>query len=297
MWVQKYFFFIYPASFCKEFFKLFPLLCEKAEYSHKMNTFAQLHQNKFFEEMTDYQCEKILPYRSSSKGKKEQVEQMFDAIAEKYDPMNRLMSLGNDRLWRKKAILSLKELNPQKILDIATGTGDFAITAYHLLSPEKITGIDISEGMLKIGQQKIEKLNLTDRIVLQVGDSTELDFDSQTFDAVTVAFGVRNFESLSKGLCEMYRVLKVGGVAVILELSEPQNAFLKFGYKLYAKLVIPVFAWFISNDSCAYNYLPQSIEAFPQGKKMKVLLYKCGFSKVEVKTFTFGSCSFYRAVK
>jgi len=247
--------------------------------------------------MTDYKCEKVLPYNSSPKGKREQVEQMFDTIAEKYDPMNRLMSLGNDRSWRKKAILSLKESNPKKILDIATGTGDFAITAYNLLSPEKITGIDISERMLKIGQQKIEKLKLTDRITLQAGDSTKLDFDTQTFDAVTVAFGVRNFESLSKGLCEICRVLKTGGVAVILELSEPQNVFFKLGYKLYTKLVIPVFARFISKDIRAYNYLPQSIEAFPQGKEMKALLHECGFSQVEVKTFTFGSCSFYRAIK
>ncbi len=247
--------------------------------------------------MADYKCEKVLPYNSSSKRKKEQVEQMFDTIAEKYDPMNRLMSLGNDRVWRKKAILSLKELNPKEILDIATGTGDFAIAAYHLLSPEKITGIDISEGMLNIGKQKIEKLNLTDHITLQVGDSTQLSFDAQTFDAVTVAFGVRNFESLSKGLREMCRVLKTGGVAVILELSEPENAFMKFGYKLYTKLVIPVFARFISKDTRAYNYLPQSIEAFPQGKEMKALLRECGFSQVEVRSFTLGSCSFYRAVK
>jgi demethylmenaquinone methyltransferase/2-methoxy-6-polyprenyl-1,4-benzoquinol methylase len=222
---------------------------------------------------------------------------MFDAIAEKYDPMNRLMSLGNDRSWRKKAILSLKESNPKKILDVATGTGDFAIAAYNLLSPEKITGIDISEGMLRIGQQKIEKLGLTDRITFQAGDSTRLDFEAQSFDAVTVAFGVRNFESLSKGLCEICRVLKTGGVAVILELSQPENAFWKFGYKLDTKLAIPVLARFISKDVRAYNYLPQSIEAFPQGKKMKELLLECGFSKVEVRTFTLGSCSFYRAVK
>ncbi len=247
--------------------------------------------------MADYKCEEVLPYNSSSKGKKEQVEQMFDTIAEKYDPMNRLMSLGNDHAWRKKAILSLKELNPKKILDIATGTGDFAIAACRLLSPEKITGIDISEGMLNVGRQKIEKLNLTDHIALQVGDSMQLDFDAQTFDAVTVAFGVRNFESLHKGLSEIYRVLKTGGVAVILELSEPENVFMKLGYKLYTKLVIPVLARFISKDTCAYNYLPESIEAFPQGKEMKALLYKCGFSQVEIRTFTFGSCSFYRAMK
>ena len=246
--------------------------------------------------MSDYKCEKILPY-DSPKGKKEQVEQMFDAIAEKYDPMNRLMSLGNDRSWRKKAILSLKESKPKKILDVATGTGDFAIAAYNLLSPEKITGIDISEGMLRIGRQKIEKLRLADHITFQAGDSTGLDFETQSFDAVTVAFGVRNFESLSKGLCEICRVLKPGGVAVILELSQPENGFLKFGYRLYTKLVIPVLARFISKNVRAYNYLPQSIEAFPQGKKMKELLLGCGFSQVEVRTFTFGTCSFYRAVK
>ncbi len=247
--------------------------------------------------MTDYKCEKVLPYNSSTKGKKEQVEQMFDTIAKKYDPMNRLMSLGNDRSWRKKAILSLKKSDPKKILDVATGTGDFAITAYELLSTENITGIDISEGMLKIGQEKIEKLGLTDHITFRTGDSTMLDFDTQSFDAVTVAFGVRNFESLSKGLCEICRVLKVGGVAVILELSEPQNPFFKFGYKLYTKLIIPVLACFISKDIRAYNYLPESIEAFPQGKKMKALLHECGFSEVEIKTFTLGSCAFYRAVK
>ena len=151
--------------------------------------------------------------------------------------------------------------------------------------------------MLRIGRQKIEKLGLTDRITFQVGDSTKPDFEAQSFDAVTVAFGVRNFESLSKGLSEICRVLTPGGVAVILELSQPQNAFLKLGYKLYTKLVIPVLARCVSKDVRAYNYLPQSIEAFPQGKEMKELLLECGFSQVEVKTFTFGACSFYRAVK
>jgi demethylmenaquinone methyltransferase/2-methoxy-6-polyprenyl-1,4-benzoquinol methylase len=246
--------------------------------------------------MSDYRCEKVLPY-DSAEGKKEQVRKMFDTIAGKYDSMNRLISLGSDRSWREKAILGLKKSNPQKILDVATGTGDFAITAHRILSPQKIVGIDISEGMLEIGRQKIEKLGLTGVISFQPGDSTDLDFEAQSFDAVTVAFGVRNFESLSKGLCEICRVLKSGGVAVILELSQPQNVFLKFGYKLYTKLAIPVLARFISKDVRAYNYLPQSIEAFPQGKKMKELLLECGFSQVEVRTFTFGTCSFYRAVK
>lgn len=222
---------------------------------------------------------------------------MFDAIAGKYDLMNRLTSLGNDRRWREQAILSLKEVKPQEILDVATGTGDFAITAYNILSPKKIVGIDISQGMLEIGRQKTEKLGLAGIISFRTGDSTNLDFDTQSFDAVTVAFGVRNFESLSKGLCEICRVLKVGGVAVIIELSQPQNPFFKLGYKLYTKAIIPILAKLISKDIRAYNYLPQSIEAFPQGEKMKELLLKCGFSQVKIRNFTFGTCSFYYVVK
>jgi demethylmenaquinone methyltransferase/2-methoxy-6-polyprenyl-1,4-benzoquinol methylase len=244
----------------------------------------------------DYRCENILPYDSPER-KKEQVADMFDNIAERYDSMNRLMSLGNDRKWRKKAILSLKSISPKHILDVATGTGDFAIAAYHLLKPERITGIDISEKMLEVGNNKISKSGLSDHILLEKGDSTRLRFDTQLFDTVTVAFGVRNFENLTNGLREICRVLKVGGVAVILELSEPKNIFYKWGYKIYTKMVIPVFAWLISKDKRAYQYLPESIEAFPEGKEMKKLLLKCGFSHVDVKTFTFGTCTFYRAVK
>jgi demethylmenaquinone methyltransferase/2-methoxy-6-polyprenyl-1,4-benzoquinol methylase len=246
--------------------------------------------------MADYKCENILPY-DSPEGKKKQVADMFDNIAKRYDPMNRLMSLGNDRKWRKKAILNLKPISPQKILDVATGTGDFAITAYNLLSPKEITGIDISEKMLEVGNNKIKNLGLANHIQLKKGDSARLDFDTQYFDAVTVAFGVRNFENLSSGLREICRVLKVGGVAVILELSEPKNPFWKLGYKIYTRMIIPAFAWFLSRDKQAYQYLPQSIEAFPEGKEMKKLLLKCGFSHVDLKTFTLGTCSFYRAVK
>lgn len=256
-----------------------------------------MKQSEDKQQTANYKCEEVLPYNDLSKGKKEQVEQMFDTIAEKYDSMNRLMSLGNDRAWRKKAILSLSDLKPKRILDIATGTGDFAIAAYKLLLPEQIVGVDISENMLEIGRQKVEKLNLAESIVFCTGDSTELEFETQSFDAVTVAFGVRNFERLEKGIREMYRVLRIGGAVVILELSEPQNPIFKFGYKLYTKLVIPVFARLISKDIKAYNYLPNSIKTFPQGEKMKALLHQCGFSQVEVQTFTFGSCSLYRAIK
>jgi len=244
-------------------------------------------------------CEEILPYHSpkGEKGKSEQIRQMFDTIAGKYDPMNRIISLGNDRHWRKKALLSLKALNPKQLLDVATGTGDFAITACQLLSPEKITGIDLSEKMLEHARQKVEKLGLTGSISFETGDSMKLNFADQTFDAVTVAFGVRNFENLALGLSEIARVLKTGGKAVILELSEPQNAFLKWGYKRYTRWAIPFFARLFSKDTQAYHYLPQSIEGFPQEETMKNLLYKSGFSQVKIQKFTFGVCAFYLATK
>lgn len=246
--------------------------------------------------MADYKCENVKPY-DESKGKKEQVEQMFDAIADNYDPMNRLMSLGNDKAWRREAIDSLKGCAPKRILDVATGTGDLAIMANERLCPDSVVGIDISEGMLNVGRKKIADMGLDDVIELRVGDSTALEFADGSFDAVTVAFGVRNFENLAKGLSEMCRVLRPGGVAAILELSEPSNWFLKLGYKFYTKVVIPVFAKLLSKDTQAYVYLPQSIEAFPQGEEMKALLKNCGFSEVKVQTFTLGTCSFYYAKK
>ncbi|MBO5798618.1 MAG: bifunctional demethylmenaquinone methyltransferase/2-methoxy-6-polyprenyl-1,4-benzoquinol methylase UbiE [Paludibacteraceae bacterium] len=246
--------------------------------------------------MADYKCENVKPY-DESKGKKEQVEQMFDAIADNYDPMNRLMSLGNDKAWRREAIDSLKGVAPKRILDVATGTGDLAIMANERLRPDSVVGIDISEGMLNVGRKKIADMGLDDVIELRVGDSTALEFADGSFDAVTVAFGVRNFENLAKGLSEMCRVLRPGGVAAILELSEPSNWFFKLGYKFYTKVVIPVFAKLLSKDTQAYVYLPQSIEAFPQGEEMKALLKDCGFSDVKVRTFTFGTCSFYYAKK
>ncbi|MBP5456928.1 MAG: bifunctional demethylmenaquinone methyltransferase/2-methoxy-6-polyprenyl-1,4-benzoquinol methylase UbiE [Paludibacteraceae bacterium] len=246
--------------------------------------------------MADYKCENVLPY-DNQKGKTEQVEQMFDNIAGQYDPMNRIMSLGNDRTWRKKAIETLKSIAPKRILDVATGTGDFAIAAQKELKPQEMIGIDLSEKMLEVGRKKLQSLGLSDSITLQKGDSTALDFEEGRFDAVTVAFGVRNFESLQKGLSEINRVLRKGGAAAILELSEPTNPIYKLGYKIYTGCIIPIFARLLSKDTRAYSYLPDSIEAFPEGEEMKKLLLECGFSQVTIRRFTFGTCSFYYAIK
>lgn len=246
--------------------------------------------------MPEFKCEKVLPYDSEEE-KKVQISKMFDHIAEKYDPMNRLMSLGQDRVWRKKAISRLADFKPVRILDVATGTGDFAIAACLKLSPKNVLGIDISEGMMEVGRSKVKTLGLADKISFDYGDSTNLKLESGSFDAVTVAFGVRNFSSLEKGLSEMCRVLRSGGVAVILEMTEPENWLFRMGYKIYTKVCIPVFAKILSKDLLAYNYLPASIHAFPQGKEMKSLLMKCGFSQVQIKKFTFQTCTFYLAVK
>jgi demethylmenaquinone methyltransferase/2-methoxy-6-polyprenyl-1,4-benzoquinol methylase len=192
--------------------------------------------------MTEFKCEKVLPYTNSEEGKKEQISKMFDHIADVYDPMNRLMSLGQDKRWRKKAIQRLGDFSPKRILDVATGTGDFAIQAAQSLNPDYVLGIDISEGMMEVGKQKVQQLGLSDKIFFEYGDSTALSLPSDSFDAVTVAFGVRNFSSLSDGLKQMAGVLKKGGVAAILEMTEPENVFFKLGYKIYTKIGIPVLA-------------------------------------------------------
>lgn len=243
-----------------------------------------------------FDCEKVLPYEQDG-GKKEQIVRMFDAISDNYDPMNRFMTFGIDTIWRKNAILSLKKFAPKTILDVATGTGDFAINAFRLLQPDKIVGIDISEGMLKVGETKVSAPEFQSKIELKVGDSTGLEFADATFDAATVAFGVRNFEDLEKGISEMCRVLKPGGHLVILEMSEPEYFPIRELYRVYSKTVIPAFARLFSKDRKAYTYLPKSIEAFPQGKVMTDLLKKCGFSSVVYKKYTMGVCAFYLAEK
>lgn len=247
------------------------------------------------ENINRYDCEKVLPY-DEKVGKKEQIRDMFDSIANHYDNMNRTMSMGIDILWRRKAILKLKKYVPNNILDVATGTGDFAIDAYRLLHPQKIVGVDLSEKMLEVGRKKVNQLGLLSVIDLKVGDSLALPFDTAEFDAVTVAFGVRNFENLSAGITEMQRVLKTGGQLLILEMSEP-NGFIRPFYAMYSKFLIPIIARFFSKDIKAYRYLPNSIKAFPKEKEMKTLLRSCGFSRVEYTNFTFGICSCYFAIK
>jgi len=239
-----------------------------------------------------YKAEKVLPYESSDK-KGVQVEQMFDSIAENYDLLNHTLSMGIDRGWRKKGILSLKQINPRNILDIATGTGDLAIQAYHLLKPDKILAIDLSEGMMDVGRKKVEKENLSEIISFEKQDCLDLNIPDNTFDAAMVAFGVRNFEDLDKGLKEILRVLKPGGRLMILELTTPQHFPMKQAYWLYSKIFIPTVGRFISKNKAAYSYLPKSIEAFVQGKEMVKALSKNGFRNAKCKTYTFGICSMY----
>lgn len=243
-----------------------------------------------------YDAEKIVPY-SSSENKGAQVERMFDSIAENYDTLNHTMSMGIDRGWRKKGLSALKKSHPQQILDIATGTGDLAIQAYDILKPESILGIDISEGMMDVGRKKVEKAGLSDFITFDKQDCMNLRLPENSFDAAMVAFGVRNFEDLDKGLQEILRVLKPGGQLMILELTTPQHFPLRQGHWLYTKLFIPVIGRIISRDKAAYSYLPKSIQAFIQGKDMVNTLLKNGFRQASYKTYTLGACTMYLAEK
>lgn len=243
-----------------------------------------------------YEAEKIVPY-SSDENKGVQVERMFDSIAENYDTLNHTMSMGIDRGWRKKGISILKKINPQNILDIATGTGDLAIQAYGILKPQSILGIDISEGMMNVGRQKVAKVGLSDKISFERQDCMALELPDSSFDAAMVAFGVRNFEDLDKGLKEILRILKPGGQLMILELSTPQHFPMKQAYWLYSRMFIPTIGRLISKDKTAYSYLPKSIEVFIQGKEMVNTLLKNGFKEASCKTYTFGICSMYLAKK
>ncbi len=221
---------------------------------------------------------------------------MFDNISGNYGFLNHFLSLGIDIAWRKKAIRQLKDLQPKQILDIATGTGDFAIEAL-ALKPDKVTGVDISEGMLAVGRQKMKKKGLDQKIELLSGDSEALQFEDNKFDAVIVSFGVRNFEHLEKGLADMYRVLKPGGRTVILEFSKPKSFPFKQLYHFYFKWILPKIGNTISKDQAAYTYLPESVRAFPDGQNFLEILEKVGFKNTQCKPLTLGISSIYIGTK
>ena len=242
-----------------------------------------------------YQQEQIKPYNDGEKAS--QVEQMFDNIAPTYDRLNHRLSWDIDKGWRRKAIRQLAPYHPKTMLDIATGTGDFAILAAQMLQPERLVGADISEGMMKIGRQKVAQMGLQKVITFDKEDCLQLSYADNTFDAVTAAFGIRNFADLDRGLREMCRVLKPGGHLSIAELTTPVRWPMKQLFHIYAHTVLPVYGRLISKDSSAYSYLTRTIEAFPQGELMVEILGKAGFSEASFKRLTFGICTIYFATK
>ena len=243
-----------------------------------------------------YRQEDIKPYDGHD-GKGQQVERMFDQIAPAYDKLNHRLSWNIDRAWRHKAIGYLKPYAPQTILDIATGTGDFAIEAAETLHPRQLVGIDISEGMMAIGRQKVRKKGLDNVITFSKDDSMQLTLADEQFDAVTAAFGIRNFPDLDKGLREMCRVMKKNGHLSIVELTRPQRFPMRQLFWIYAHTVLPSYGRLVSKDQRAYAYLTQTIEAFPQGEEMMDILKKAGFRETEFRRLTFGICTMYTATK
>ena len=242
-----------------------------------------------------YRQEVIKPYGEGEKAK--QVEQMFDNIAPSYDKLNHRLSWNIDKGWRRKAIKQLAPFKPQSLLDIATGTGDFAILAAEMLRPQKLVGADISEGMMEIGRQKVRQKGLQDIISFDKEDCLHLSYQDETFDAVTAAFGIRNFADLDSGLREMQRVLRKGGHLSIVELTSPVSFPMKQLFHIYSHTVLPVYGRLISKDTSAYSYLTKTIEAFPQGEQMVEILQKAGFSEAHFKRLTCGICTMYFAKK
>lgn len=243
-----------------------------------------------------YEQEQIKPYDGAGE-KGELVEKMFDNIAPSYDTLNHRLSWNIDKYWRNKAIKQLKSLAPKTMLDIATGTGDFAILSAKMLQPEKLIGADISEGMMEIGRQKVAKEGLGNVISFAKEDCLNLSFEDNTFDAVTAAFGIRNFQDLDRGLREMCRVLRPGGMLCIVELTTPVHFPMKQLFRIYSSTVLPIYGKMISKDSSAYDYLNKTIAAFPQGERMEQILHDAGFSKARFERLTFGICTMYIATK
>jgi len=240
----------------------------------------------------------VKPYLGKEAAKKEQVAEMFDNIAHSYDFLNHFFSLGIDVLWRKKALRILKKENPKMILDVATGTGDFALEVMRMnLNPDQIIGIDISEGMLEVGRKKISKKGFDKIIQLRQADSENLPFEANTFDAYTVAFGVRNFEHLEAGLTDMLRVMKPGGMGVILEFSKPKSFPMKQLFGFYFRFIMPTIGKLVSKDSRAYTYLPESVNAFPEGDDFIEIMKKCGYVDLSRKSLTGGIASIYTGKK
>lgn len=240
--------------------------------------------------------ENITPYGDESVDKTQQVREMFDSIAPAYDFMNRAMTMGIDHLWRRKAVRLLRDCQHDDILDIATGTGDLAIRLARELDPIAVTGVDLSEGMIEIGREKVEKAGLSEVVTLGIGDCLLLPFTDASFDVVTCAYGVRNFADLAAGYREMHRVLRPGGRAVILELSTPTSAAVKPLYNLYTRHIIPTVGRLVSKDVRAYSYLPESIAAVPQGDEMTAIMREAGFSEARAIPLTFGVCTIYMAI-
>ncbi len=243
-----------------------------------------------------YEQEKIKPYDNDS-GKGEQVEKMFDNIASRYDTLNHWMSFDIDKRWRKRAIMQLGEHSPKEILDIATGTGDFAIMTAKMLHPRRLVGADISEGMMDVGRKKVMAEGLADVVSFAKEDCMRLSFAEGSFDAVTAAFGIRNFADLERGLSEMYRVLRPGGHLCVVELTHPVRFPMKQLFKVYSHTILPTYGRLISKDRKAYEYLTATIEAFPQGETMMEILTRVGFRSSSFTRMTFGICTMYNAVK
>lgn len=243
--------------------------------------------------MGKFAHDEIVPFKESDLAKKDQVASMFNDIAFRYDFLNRFLSAGIDIGWRKKAIRELQSIQPKIVLDVATGTADVALLTHKLLKPAQIVGIDISDGMLNLGRKKITDQQLDQIISLHNGDSENIDFKNEYFDAITVAFGVRNFQHLTKGLQEMFRVLKPGGKMVILEFSKPTTAGFKQLYNLYMNIITPAVGKLFAQNKDAYQYLNDSVQAFPEGQTFLTILNEAGFTQTYLKKLSFGICTIY----